>query len=96
MAQKITLKIGGHPYAFNAPTPDVEEAMRMAAEEINKKLDDFAAKFPGGKEVDRFAFVALNNTMRKIVLERRVAELRAEADALEKETEIYIGNTEKK
>ena len=35
MAQKITLRVAGKPYLLDAPTPEMEQLMRLAAADVN-------------------------------------------------------------
>ena len=96
MAQKITLKIGGHSYSFKAETPEAEQIMRLASADLNKKLDRFTRQYPAGQEIDRLSFVALNLGVEKISRDRKLAELKGEVDALKRETDVYIESIGKK
>lgn len=96
MGQKITLKIGGHLYGLVASSPEEEHYQRNAADVVNKMMDRFIARYPSGTEVDRFAFVALNLAVGKASMERRLAEIKAEVEALEKEIQAYIGDAGEK
>ena len=44
MAQNIKLKIAGIEYPMVANTPEMEETMRTAADEINRKFSSYDAK----------------------------------------------------
>ena len=46
MDQSITLKIGGSVYPMAVSSPEKEEAYRIAADEINKLLATYDARFP--------------------------------------------------
>lgn len=96
MAQNIKLVIGGHTHSFKAQTPEAEQIMRLAASDLNKRLEKFALQYPGSQELDRLAFAALNLGIEKISRERKLAELKGEADALKRETDVYIESIGKK
>ena len=47
MAQKITVTIAEHPFDLTATSPEHEEVIRIAADEVNKKIAQYQDKFPG-------------------------------------------------
>ncbi len=46
MAQNIKLRIAGIDYPMVAATPEIEEAMRLAADEINLKYNAYNERYP--------------------------------------------------
>ena len=46
MAQSIKIKIAGTEYPLMANTPEMEQFIRLAAEEINAMLGKYDARFP--------------------------------------------------
>lgn len=95
MAQKITIKIAGREYRMNAPTPEDEENIRLATEQINRKISAYLAKYPGRNITDILSFVALNESIGSITLQRRLNAFKEEVDSLEGDMRNYIDNIEK-
>jgi len=92
MAQRITVKIAERDYIMNAPTPEMEEMMRLSAQSINKKIANYLAKYPGKSMVDILSFVALNESISNLIFQKKLDAVNAEAEALLKETESYLSN----
>ena len=88
--QNIKLHIAGKEYALKAATPEMEQAMRLAAEHINRVLSKYNAKFPDKPLEDKLAFVTLNETVGKILLQNKLNAVAAEIGALQVETESYL------
>lgn len=96
MAQSITLKIAGKEYPLMANSPEMEQVMRLAAEDINKMLAKYDEKFPTYPLVDKLAFVTLNETVSKLNAQRKMTALAEEATALKADTDAYLAELEKK
>ena len=96
MAQKITIKLAEREYVLKADTEEKEEIIRMAATVINKRLSDFSASFPGKSAQDLISFVAINECVGRLSMQRRLEAVQAEADKLLDDTLSYLGNIEKK
>lgn len=92
MAQKITVRIAERDYAFNAADAEQEELIRLAANAINKRLSGYLAKYPGKNMVDIMSFVALNETIGSLNLQRKLESLQQEIKALQEETDSYLDN----
>lgn len=93
--QSITLKIGGNEYALKAKSPEDEQLMRLAAEEVNSLWAHYNANYPNQSEVDKFAFVSLNQAMFKIRERRSAAKLADALDTLEDKLGAYLAGIEK-
>lgn len=94
MAQSIKIKIAGTEYPLMANTPEMEQFIRLAAEEINAMLGKYDARFPDKPLVDKLAFVTLNETVAKITAQRRLAEVKEEVSSLCADTEAYLKGKE--
>lgn len=94
MEQRITVKIADREYTLMAPTPESEEYIRLAAAAINKKIAGYSAKFPGKNLVDILSFVALNESIGAIALQRKFEAVMAEAASLKKDTDSYLDSIE--
>ncbi len=90
MGQKITIGISGRRYELNADSAEKEEIYRQAAASVNKMLSDYTDKFPGKETAELLAFVALNESIGRISLYKRLEALTKEIDTLEKQTETYL------
>lgn len=90
MDQRITIKIAEREYPMMARTPESEELIRMAAASINSKISGYLAKYPGKNMVDILSFVALNESIGSITLQRRLDEIKKEAEGINDATEDYL------
>jgi len=95
MGQSITLKISGQEYHLNAPNPETEQLMRIAAENINHMLEAYDAKFRDRTLSDKLTFVALNETVTRLKYQRKVKALEDEIAKLHQETESYLAQIDK-
>ena len=90
MAQNIKLKIAGKEYPMVAPTPEMEEAMRLAAEEINRKFNSYDLRYPDKPALDKLIIVTLNETVNRIACQKRMQQLGEEVDALQADLDSYL------
>lgn len=88
--QNITLKIAGKEYALKAKSPEMEQIMRLSAEEINSVLAKYDEKFPDRSLSDKLAFVTLNETMARLTAERKFLKLVQEVDEFKAQTDEYL------
>lgn len=95
MSQNVTLKIGGKEYHLSAPTPEVEQYMRLAAENINTRLDSFGARYSNVSDYEKLMFVAVQEAVRKIDARRKLQTLKAECDALDQQLGDYLDGIDK-
>lgn len=92
--QSITLKIGGTPYPLKVREPEMEQLMRVAAQTINQKLAAYDARFPDRSLSDKLSFVALNETVARLVSQKKMAMAEKEAGKLQEELESYLKSIE--
>lgn len=90
MAQNIKLKIAGIEYPMVAATPEMEEAMRLAADEINRKYNTYDAKYPDKTPLDKLIIVTLNETVNRIACQKRMQQLGTEAKELQDDLDAYL------
>lgn len=96
MDRKITIKIGEKEFKLSASSPQMEEAIRLAAGTINNRLKDYTTRHPGKPMVDIIAMVALNETVSRIILQKELKHVDAECDKLGEDLERYLsGQTTK-
>lgn len=96
MDQSITLKIAGKEYPLKASSPEMEQLMRLAAEDVNNMLARYTEKFPDKTLEDKLAFVTLQEAVFKISAQRKVQSLAEEVSALKKDTDAYLQGIENK
>ncbi len=90
MGQKITISISGKRYELNADSAEKEEIYRQAAASVNKMLADYTDKFPGKELSELLAFVALNESIGRISMLKRLDAIAKEVETLEKQTDTYL------
>ena len=64
----IRVQIGGRPYILSVPTPD-ERVVRLAAENVNLMIKEYAKSFEYKDHQDLFAMIALQHAATAIRLE---------------------------
>ena len=95
MAQSITIKIAGRPYELAATSPEHEEVIRKAADDVNRKISQYQEKFPIKSMTEIMSFMALNVCMNNIVLQMHLDDRMNAEDALAKELERYLADIDK-
>jgi hypothetical protein len=68
----------------------MEEAMRLAADEINRKYSSYDAKYPDKSMLDKLIIVTLNETVNRIACQKKMQQLGMEAKALQDDLEGYL------
>ena len=96
MDQKITIKIAGKAYVLKASTPENEQLIRLAAEDVNKKLGAYTASFPGKALEDILAFVALNECVSRLAFKKKMDADEAQVAGLKADLDSYLSSIEKK
>lgn len=95
MAQDITLKVAGKPYHLSAPSPEMEQLMRMAAADVSDMLTRFEARFPESSLEDKLVFVAIQEAAGKLSAQKKMSRLIAEAEALQGDVAAYLEGMKK-
>ena len=95
MAQNISIKIADRPYSLKASSPEQEQLIRTAADEVNRKVKAYQDRLPGKGMVELMSFAALNVCMSYLTLQNQVKELVDEEAVLAKELEGYLENIDK-
>lgn len=89
---EITVKIAGTDYKLKADSPEAEQFTRLAADEINKMLAKYDARFTDRTLSDKLVFVALLETKVKLQYAARMNEIVKETMLLKEETDSYLEN----
>ena len=93
--QSINIKIADRSYPLKVNSPEHEEVIRKAADDINKMVAKYQDRFPGKGMIEILSFVALNTCMSNITLNRQIRNLNEEEMQLAKELEGYLDNIDK-
>ena len=94
MAQRITLVFAGKSFQLNAETPEAERLMRLAAEEVDKRLAAYEQRFSGTEASDRLAFVALGCAMGNLMNFNKLSKTEKELEDLTATLESYLQSVE--
>ena len=95
MDQSINLKIAGKEYPLKVSTPEMEEVLRSAAEDIQAMLNRYTEKFHDKNLEDKLVFVALQETVQKISAQRKLQSLSDEVATFSSDMATYLKGTEK-
>ena len=95
MAQSINITIAGIPYNLSATSPEHEEVIRKAAEDVNRKISQYQEKFPNRGLNEIISFMALNICMNNIMLQKHLKVMKDAEDGLARELEGYLENIDK-
>ena len=95
MSQSISIKIADRTYPLKVNSPEHEEVIRKAAEDINKMVAKYQDRFPGKGMIEILSFVALNTCMSNITLNKQIKEMTDAEEMLAKELEGYLVNIDK-
>lgn len=93
--QNINIKIADRPYSLKVSSPEQEEIIRKAADEVNRKVRAYQDKLPGKGVVELLSFAALNICMTNIGLQDQLADMAKEEKGLADELGIYLENIDK-
>ena len=95
MGQGIKIKIAGRPYDLTATSPEHEEVIRKAADEVNRRIAQYQERFPSTGMTEVLSFMALNVCMQNIILQMKIQGMKDAEDALAKELERYLEDIDK-
>ena len=95
MAQSISIRIAERTYTLKVSSPEHEEVIRKAADDINRKITLYQEKFSDKGILEILSFVALNVCMTNINLQKQIKEMSDAEAGLAKELESYLDNIDK-
>ena len=93
--QNISIKIADRPYSLKVSSPEQEEVIRKAADEVNRRVRAYQDKLPGKGVVELLSFAALNLCMTNIGLQDQIKGMAMEEKALADELDGYLKNIDK-
>ena len=94
MDQNITLEIAGRQFHLKASSPEMEQSMRLAAEDINRMLDRYTEKYPEKDYLEMLLFVTLTETVYKFNAQNKLNAVTAECEKLASELSGYLSKIE--
>ena len=60
MAQSTNIKIAGRPYNISAASAEDEEVIRIAATQLNDKINEYQEMFPTKGLIEILSLISLN------------------------------------
>lgn len=94
MAQSISVVIADRSYPLQVKSPEHEEMIRKAVEDINRRVKFYLDKYPTKGMIEVLSLVALNVGIVNSGLQKQLENALEEEGALLKELEAYIANME--
>ena len=94
MAQSISVVIADRSYPLQVKSPEHEEMIRKAVEDINRRVKFYLDKYPTKGMIEVLSLVALNVGIVNSGLQKQLENVLEEEGALLKELEAYLDNME--
>ncbi len=94
MAQSISVVIADRSYPLQVKSPEHEEMIRKAVEDINRRVKFYLDKYPTKGMIEVLSLVALNVGIVNSGLQNQLENALEEEGALLKELETYLDNME--
>ena len=93
--QSIRIKIAGREYPLKVTSPEQEEVIRKAADDIRKMTEAYQQRFKDKPMIEILSLVALNVCISNITLNRQIKNLEKGEEALAKEISGYLENIDR-
>ena len=94
MAQSISVIIADRSYPLQVKSPEHEEMIRKAVDDINRRVKFYLDKYPTKGMIEVLSLVALNVGIVNSGLQKQLENALEEEGALLKELEAYLDNME--
>ena len=95
MAQSINVTIADRSYPLQVKSPEHEEMIRKAVEDINRRVKFYLDKYPTKGMIEVLSLVALSVGMVNKGLEKQLETALEDEGTLLKELEAYLDNIDK-
>ena len=95
MAQSINVTIAERSFPLNVNSPEHEELIRKAADEINRKVKFYQEKFPSKSNLEIISLVVLNTGIALAGLQKQMESVLKDEENLMKELDGYLENIDK-
>lgn len=92
MAQSISVVIADRSYPLQVKSPEHEEMIRKAVDDINRRVKFYLDKYPTKGMIEVLSLVALNVGIVNSGLQKQLENALEEEGALLKELEAYLDN----
>lgn len=90
MGQKISVKIGERSFSLTAASEQQEQAIRMAADIVTQRYDNYVRQWPGKSPAELMAMVALNESIARVTVQMEGRRTQEEVSKLNKDLEQYL------
>ena len=95
MAQSINVIIAGRTFPLKVNSPEHEELIRKAADEINRKVKFYLERFPSKSPHEVMSLVALNTGIAYAGLQKQMESVLNDEENLLKDLDGYLENIDK-
>ncbi len=95
MAQSINVTIAERSFPLKVNSPEHEELIRKAADEINRKVKFYQEKFPSKSNLEIISLVVLNTGIALAGLQKQMESVLKDEENLMKELDGYLENIDK-
>ena len=95
MAQSITVTIAERTFPLKVNSPEHEELIRKAADEINRKVKFYLDRYPGKSLNEIISLVALNTGIAYAGLQKQMEAVLGAEESLMKDLDGYLENIDK-
>lgn len=95
MAQSINVTIADRSYPLQVKSPEHEEMIRKAVEDINRRVKFYLDKYPTKGMIEVLSLVALNVGIVNKGLEKQLETALEDEGTLLQELEAYLDNIDK-
>lgn len=95
MEQSIKIKIAEREFPLRVTSPQQEEDIRKAAQEINRQIQAYQSRYSDKTLAEVLSIMALNVCVNNISLNRMVKGMKEAEDSLAKELDGYLDNIDK-
>ena len=93
--QSITVTIAERSFPLKVNSPEHEELIRKAANEINRKIKFYLERFPNKTHQEILSLVALNIGIAYAGLQKEMESVLSDEECLVKELDGYLENIDK-
>lgn len=92
--RNINVRLAGKQFGFTVKDQDQESLVRFAAEDINKTLGEFSAKYPDMSVQDKLSIIALNECVRSLARREELARMKGDEESLLRDIRNYLADIE--
>jgi len=92
MAQSINVTIADRSYPLQVKSPEHEEMIRKAVDDINRRVKFYLDKYPTKGTIEVLSLVALNVGIVNCGLQKQLETMAGDEETLLKELDSYLDN----